>query len=94
MSNQEVIDLMNENAALKHDIGRLTETNTQLLAQVENMRASLSNAHRALVAFKDAVIASDHFRGREYVGLGIQVNDAIDKARLTLSTPPHVSQPE
>jgi hypothetical protein len=49
------------------------------------IRDALSLCHRALVAFKDAVIASDHFKGREYVGLGIQVNDAIDKARIALS---------
>jgi hypothetical protein len=47
---------------------------------------ALSDAHRALVAFKDAVIASDHFKGREYVGLGIQVNNAIDKARIALAS--------
>lgn len=54
--------------------------------QAASMREALSEAHRALVAFKDAVIASDHMKGREYVGLGIQVNDAIDKARLALSS--------
>lgn len=52
----------------------------------DHLREALSEAHRALVAFKDAVIASGHMKGREYVGLGIQVNDALDKARIALSS--------
>lgn len=41
---------------------------------------ALSESRAALIAFKDAVEASQKMNGREYVGLGIQINDAIGHA--------------
>jgi hypothetical protein len=38
----------------------------------------------ALVAMKDAVKTHRDFQGREYIDLGIQVNNAIDRAKSPL----------
>jgi hypothetical protein len=49
------------------------------------MREALEHARTALSALKQAVHDSGTMNGREYVSLGIQVNNSIDKARAALS---------
>jgi len=47
---------------------------------------ALKESRAALVALMDAVQASQKMNGREYVGLGIQVNDAIGRAWNVLAS--------
>lgn len=51
-------------------------------------RAALETAFDALLALKTAVKDAGTMNGREYVDLGIQVNNALDKAKGALAASP------
>jgi hypothetical protein len=57
----------------ENDAIAIQEANASLIAAAPDLYA-------ALRALRDAVKASGKLEGREYVGLGIQVNDALSKA--------------
>lgn len=54
---------------------------------------ALEESRSALIAFMDAVQASQKMSGREYVGLGIQVNNAIGNAWNVLTAVGQVRSP-
>jgi len=54
---------------------------------------ALKESRAALVALMDAVQAGQKMNGREYVGLGIQVNDAIGRAWNVLASVSGVKEP-
>lgn len=53
--------------------------------QIEALVKALRESRSALIAFKDAVESSGKMNGREYIGLGIQINDAIGRAHDVLA---------
>lgn len=54
------------------------DTASQLFAMVERRCTETRNLREALMALKAAVEKSGTMNGREYVSLGIQVNNALD----------------
>jgi hypothetical protein len=63
---------------------RLAPTIVKAVNNHDALVGALENAHCALTALKEAIEASRSMNGREYIGLGIQTNNAIDRAYFTL----------
>lgn len=66
--------------ALEEDLAKLVKFIVTAVNNHEALVKALSESRAALIAFKDAVEASQKMNGREYVGLGIQINNAIANA--------------
>jgi len=59
----------------------------EFLTRAEKAEEALEQTRKALLALKTAVEASKQMNGREYIDLGIQVNNALDRAAAALSSP-------
>lgn len=60
---------------------------TPALPAAGEVREVLEKTYDALSALKSAIEASGKMNGREYIDLGIQVNNALDKAHAALALP-------
>jgi hypothetical protein len=93
--NKEVVTEIISRSDSESDFGKWCDIISQMGSRaapsdpapnVLAMREALNAAFDALVAMREAVKQSGTMNGRNYVSLGIQVNDALDKAKAAIET--------